>query len=232
MFQARVRSSRRGALLPLPGTSLPHTESSSVVLESHSLPVPLACLDLASSSASMRLLRGMFGPSSRALPYFSGHPENPYTALALPGSVGPFPGTKLSDVDVLDFGLSVGIGLEERLGLGLDCKISRTFAEVEERVNRRMGRLKVELQRREMELERERRDGERLRSEKKEVEERAAYLSRQVRGADMLPCTCVVHTCSDVDALTVFYFYPSGLSCHGDDGAVKKRSARKRQRAE
>lgn len=79
-------------------------------------------------------------------------------------------------------GLSVGIGLEERLGLGLDRKIARTFAEVEERVNRRMGRLKVELQRREAELELERQDGERLKSEKQEVEERAAYLSRQVGG--------------------------------------------------
>lgn len=93
---------------------------------------------------------------------------------------------------ILEFGLSVGIGLEERLGLGLECKISRTFAEVEERVNRRMGRLKVELQRREMELECERRDGQRLRGEKKEVEERAAYLSRQVRGAEMLPYIVVL----------------------------------------
>lgn len=196
-------------------------------LESRSLPpVPLACLDLASSSASMRLLRGMFDPSSHASP--SGHPGNPSTALALPGSVGPFPvlGTKLCDMGVLELGLSVGIGLEERLGLGLDCRISRTFVEVEERVSRRMGRLKVELQRRETELERERRDGERLRSEKKEVEERAAYLSRQVREAR------VVHTCSHVDASLVSYFYPSGLGCHGDDGALKERSARKRQRAE
>ena len=41
----------------------------------------------------------------------------------------------------------------------------------------------MELQRREAELERERRGGERLRTEKQEVEERAAYLSRQVGGA-------------------------------------------------
>ncbi|KAI3375796.1 hypothetical protein L3Q82_003740 [Scortum barcoo] len=83
-----------------------------------------------------------------------------------------------------------GSGLEERLGLGLDHKIARTFAEVEEKVNRRMGRLRAELQRREAELqrreaelERERRDGERLKGEKQEVEERAAYLSRQVSAA-------------------------------------------------
>lgn len=109
----------------------------------------------------MQLLREMFGSSDRAPPT-----EDPSTALALPGS--------------LELELSVGIGLEERLGLGLDCKIARTFAEVEERVNRRVGRLRVALQRREVELEQERWEGERLKSEKKEVEEKAAYLSRQV----------------------------------------------------
>lgn len=95
----------------------------------------------------------------------------------------------------LEFGLSVEIGLEERLGLGLDRKIAQTVAEVEERVNRRTGRLKVELQRREAELELERRDGERLKSEKQEVEEKAAYLSRQVGGAEGLICGlfCVKH---------------------------------------
>lgn len=151
--------------------------------------MPLACLDLASSSASVQLLREIFGPSDRALPSSAGNPEDPSTALAIPGSLEPFPGKKLGEVGVqlgLEFGLSVGIGLEERLGLGLDRKFARTFAEVEERVNRRMGRLKVELQRREAELERERRDGERLKSEKQEVEERAAYLSRQVSEAVML----------------------------------------------
>lgn len=155
-------------------------------MEPHSLPLPLACLDLASSSASVQLLRDMFGPSDRALPASRGHQEDPSTALALPGSLEPFPGKKLGELGVqlgLEFGLSVGIGLEERLGLGLDRKIARTFAEVEERVNRRMGRLRVELQRREAELLRERRDGERLRSEKQEVEERALYLFRQVSEA-------------------------------------------------
>lgn len=120
----------------------------------------------------------MFGPSDRALPSPAGHPEDPSTALALPGSLEPSPGQKL-----LELGLTVGIGLEERLGLGLDRRIARTFAEVEERVNRHMGRLKVELQRREAELERERRGRERLKSEKQEVEERAADLTRQVGGA-------------------------------------------------
>lgn len=80
----------------------------------------------------------------------------------------------------LEFGLSVGIGLEERLGLGLDRKVAQTFAELEDRVNRHISNLRVELQRREAELKQERQDRERLRSEKQEVEERAMYLARQV----------------------------------------------------
>lgn len=161
-------------------------------MEAPGLPLPLACLDLASSAASVRLLKEMFGPSDRALPSSAEHPEDPSTALALPGSLEPYPGQNLGRVGVgvgvgvqlgLEFGLSLGIGLEERLGLGLDRKIARTFAEVEERVNRHVGRLKAELQRREAELERERRGGERLKSEKQEVEERATYLSRQVGAA-------------------------------------------------
>ncbi len=152
-------------------------------MEAHSLSLPLACLDLASSSASIQLLREMFSSSHHALPSSAGDTEAPSTALALPSSVKAFTGKKLGEVGVqlgLELGLSVGIGLEERLGLGLDHKIVRTFAEVEERVNRRIGQLKVELQRREAELELERQDWERLKSEKQEVEERAAYLSRQV----------------------------------------------------
>lgn len=128
----------------------------------------------------------MFRPSDRGLPFSVGHPEGLSTALALPGSLKPFPGLKPGELGALKFGLSVGIGLEERLGLGLNCKISQTFAHVEERVNRRTSRLKAELQRREGELERERRGGERLRSEKQQVEEKAAYLSRQVGGAELL----------------------------------------------
>ncbi|XP_068569164.1 F-box only protein 41-like [Cebidichthys violaceus] len=162
LSQTRVRSSRSGALLPLPGRAVAQIRSSSLGAEAHSLPLPLACLDLASSAASVQLLREMFGSPA-------GRPEEdpPSTALEL------FPG----------LGLSFGVGLEERLGLGLDGKIARTFAEVEERVNRRVGRLKAELQRREAELEQERRGGERLKSEKQEVEERATYLSRQVSAA-------------------------------------------------
>lgn len=181
LSQARVRSARAGALLPLPGPPVSQSQSSSLDMEHQSLPLPLACLDLASSSASTQLLREMFGASDRLLPASTLHSEVSSTALALPGSVDPFPGKNLGEVGV-QLGL-VGIGLEERLGLGLDHKIARTFAEVEERVNRRMGRLKVELQRREMELQRARRDKERLRSEKQEVEEKAAYLSRQVSAA-------------------------------------------------
>ncbi|XP_062301174.1 F-box only protein 41, partial [Scomber scombrus] len=186
LSQTRVRSSRPGTLLPLPGPAVSQNQSSSLDMEPHSLPLPLACLDLASSSASVQLLREMFSPSDRALPTSSGHTEDPSTALALPGSLEPFTGKNLGELGVqlgLEFGLSVGIGLEERLGLGLDRKIARTFAEVEERVTRRVGRLRVELQRRDTELEREKRDGERLRREKQEVEERATFLFRQVSAA-------------------------------------------------
>ncbi|XP_030018211.1 F-box only protein 41-like [Sphaeramia orbicularis] len=177
LSQARVRSSRPGALLPLPGPAVAQTQSSSLGMEPRSLPLPLACLDLASSSASIRLLREMFtttGPSTSA-----GLPADPSTALALPGSLEPFWGKNVE----LELGMAVRIGLEERLGLGLDRKITRTFAEVEERVNQRLSRLKVELQKREAELEQQRLDRERLRGEKQEVEDRAAYLSRQVSAA-------------------------------------------------
>uniref|UniRef100_A0A665U3F2 Si:ch73-290k24.5 n=1 Tax=Echeneis naucrates TaxID=173247 RepID=A0A665U3F2_ECHNA len=156
-----------------------HTYETLLVL-SQVVSVWLACLDLASSSASVRLLREMFGSVDRGPPASTGPPEARSTVLALPGSLGPFPGTDLGEVGVLELGLSVGIGLEERLGLGLDRKIARTFAEVEERVSRRMSRLRATLERREAELERERWVGQRLRSQKLQVEERAAYLSRQV----------------------------------------------------
>ncbi|XP_029283562.1 F-box only protein 41-like [Cottoperca gobio] len=173
LSQARVRSSRSGLLLR--GPTVSQRQSSS--LDAHSL--SLACLDLASSSASVHLLRKMFGP-----PDPTGHSEDLSAALALPGSLEPFLGKKLSEAGVqlgLELGLSLGIGLDERLGL--DRRIARTFAEVEERVNRRVAWLRVELQRREAELERERRGGERLKSEKQEVEERAEHLSRQVSAA-------------------------------------------------
>nr|XP_046236036.1 F-box only protein 41-like isoform X1 [Scatophagus argus]XP_046236039.1 F-box only protein 41-like isoform X1 [Scatophagus argus]XP_046236040.1 F-box only protein 41-like isoform X1 [Scatophagus argus]XP_046236041.1 F-box only protein 41-like isoform X1 [Scatophagus argus]XP_046236042.1 F-box only protein 41-like isoform X1 [Scatophagus argus]XP_046236043.1 F-box only protein 41-like isoform X1 [Scatophagus argus] len=184
LSQARVRSSRPGALLPLPGQAASRTQSRPLAVDTRSL--PLTCLDLASPAASMQLLGDTFSPCHRSVPSSAGRPEEPSTALALPGSLQPHPGKALGDAAVrlgLELGLSVGIGLEERLGLGLDHKIARTFAEVEERVNRRVSRLKAELQRREAELELRRRDEERLRSEKQEVEERAAYLSRQVSAA-------------------------------------------------
>lgn len=95
----------------------------------------------------------------------------------------------------LELSLSMAIGLEEQLGLGLNRKIARTFAEVEEWMNRRMGQLKVELHKREAELELERRGTERLKSEKQEVEERAAYLSRQVSGAVPNGIVALLKTC-------------------------------------
>uniref|UniRef100_A0A1A8GL68 Uncharacterized protein n=2 Tax=Nothobranchius korthausae TaxID=1143690 RepID=A0A1A8GL68_9TELE len=172
LSQTRVRSSRPGALLPLPGPAVSQKECSSLGMDPRSLPLPLACLDLAPSSASIQMIREMFSPPDHlpAVP-----PGDMSTALALPGSLD------------LDLGLPVRIGLEELLGLGLDHKIARTFAEVEERVNRRVGRLKEEVRRKEAELERERLNMERLRSEKKKVEERATYLSNQISAAaDMM----------------------------------------------
>uniref|UniRef100_A0A1A8QS24 Uncharacterized protein n=1 Tax=Nothobranchius pienaari TaxID=704102 RepID=A0A1A8QS24_9TELE len=172
LSQTRVRSSRPGALLPLPGPAVSQKECSSLGMDPRSLPLPLACLDLASSSASIQMIREMFSPPDQlsAVP-----PGDMSTALALPGSLD------------LDLGLPVRIGLEELLGLGLDHKIARAFAEVEERVNRRVGRLKEEVRRKEAELERERLNMERLRSEKQTVEERATYLSNQISAAaDMM----------------------------------------------
>uniref|UniRef100_A0A3P9DRP9 F-box protein 41 n=1 Tax=Maylandia zebra TaxID=106582 RepID=A0A3P9DRP9_9CICH len=163
---SQVTNSRTSSLLPLPSPAVSQSQSTSLDMEHQSLPLPLACLDLASSSASVQLLREMFSASDCPLPSSTVHSEGPSTALALPGSVDLFAGKNLGEVRV-QLGL-VEIGLEERLGLGLDHKIARTFAE---------------LQRREMELQRARRDKERLRSEKQEVEEKAAYLSRQVGGA-------------------------------------------------
>uniref|UniRef100_A0A3P8TKM5 F-box protein 41 n=1 Tax=Amphiprion percula TaxID=161767 RepID=A0A3P8TKM5_AMPPE len=173
MFYCLLTHNEPGALLPLPGPTASQNQSSSLGTEPLGFPLPLACLDLAPSSASVRLLREMFGSWDRR------PPKDPSTALALPGPRDSFPGEQLGEAGV-SLGLPVGIGLEERLGLGLDRRIARTFAEVEERVNRRVGRLRAELQRREAELQQERRDGERLRGEKLEVEEKAAYLSRQV----------------------------------------------------
>ncbi|XP_036072521.1 F-box only protein 41 isoform X3 [Oryzias melastigma] len=185
LSQARVRSSRPAGLLPLPGPAVTQSSGSAPASESSGLPPPLSCLDIASSSASLQLLRQMFSPSDPVL-LPSGGSEEPSSALVPSGSVDQFPAQKLRQVEVclgLDLLPSVRIGLEERLGLGLDHKIARTFAEVEERVNQRVGRLKAELNKREAELEWERRDRERLKSEKKEVEERAAFLSRQISAA-------------------------------------------------
>ncbi|KAM3857460.1 F-box only protein 41-like [Diretmus argenteus] len=196
LSQARVRSSRPGTLLPLPGPPVSQKQDSSLGMETQNLPLPLACLDLASLPSAAQLLREIFGPSDHILTSSggtTGHLEGPSSALALPRSLEPFPGEQVGVQLMLEFGLYpvegllVGVGLEERLGLGLDHRIARTFAEVEDRVNRRMGRLKAELKKREVELERERRDGEQLGREKQEVEERAAYLFRQVSAAvDMM----------------------------------------------
>ncbi|XP_023821885.1 F-box only protein 41 isoform X2 [Oryzias latipes] len=186
LSQARVRSSRPAGLLPLPGPAVTQSSGSTRASEPSSLPPPLTGLDLAPSSASLQLLRQMFGPSDPALLVSVGGSEEPSSALVPSGSVDQFPAQRLRQVEVrlgLDLLPSVRIGLEERLGLGLDRKIARTFAEVEERVNKRVAQLKAELRKREAELKWERRGRERLKSEKKEAEERAAFLSRQISAA-------------------------------------------------
>lgn len=184
LFQARTRGSGPTALLPPPSLAVSEKQSSSRALKAlTAVPLPLTCLDLASSSASTKLLRKMFSSSGEIVPSSVGSLEEPSTALALHSSLASLPGRSLGDAGVqlgLKLGLSVGIGLEERLGLGLDQQIARTIAEVEERVHKYVSQLKAELQRREVELEIERAEGEQLKSEKQKVEDSAAYLSRQV----------------------------------------------------
>ncbi|XP_067118055.1 F-box only protein 41-like [Osmerus mordax] len=174
--RARTSSPRALALLAAPAAQ---RQSSFLGLEQ----LPLACLDLASCSASAQLLRELFikddhlGTSRTAAP--SAGP------LALPTSLARLSGDRLDlgDLGRISLGLEFGRGLclEERLGLGLDQRMARTFAEVEERVEHRVGRLKAELERREEELQTQRRAGERLGQEKREVEQRASLLSRQVQ---------------------------------------------------
>lgn len=134
------------------------TQSSSLGTELLGDPLPLEGRDLASSSAPVQLL-------------FS--PQSGLSALVLP---------KMRLTEAL---LSVDIGLEERLGLGLGlgCKIARTLAEVEERVNLRVNRLKTQLNKKETELRKRHQLEERLRNEKLELDVRVAYLSRQVSAA-------------------------------------------------
>lgn len=113
----------------------------------------------------------------------AGHPVEAATALALPSSLVPLAGKFLSSTGVqlgLRLDLSVDIGLEERLGLGLDRQVASAIAAVEERVNQHLSKLRLELQSKESELQLEKVQGERLKSEKQEVEQRAHYLSRQV----------------------------------------------------
>lgn len=158
LSQARVRSSRARSFLPLSGPTIAQTQSSSLGTELLGDPLPLEGRDLASSSAPVQLL-------------FS--PQSGLSALVLP---------KMRLTEAL---LSVDIGLEERLGLGLGlgCKIARTLAEVEERVNLRVNRLKTQLNKKETELRKRHQLEERLRNEKLELDVRVAYLSRQVSAA-------------------------------------------------
>ncbi|KAJ3584920.1 hypothetical protein NHX12_013643 [Muraenolepis orangiensis] len=189
--EVRARSSTPGFLLPLPGPTVSEGQSSSPGMESPRDPLPLAGLDLASSTASTQRLREMLGtPQGSSL----GVPQDLSRALALPSTTGHTPtafielegplglrrslGLELGCPPVECF--SIGPGLEERLGQRLDRHLARTVAEVEERVTGRVRHLRAELQDREAQLAQERMKGERLGREKEEVEERAAYLARQV----------------------------------------------------
>lgn len=184
LFQLRARSTGPATLLPAPDQAVSKKQSSLQALEAlTAIHLPSSCLDLASSSASIQLVRTMFCPPGGVISSSSGQLAESATALALPSSLGPLAGRSLRNTGVklgLRLDLSVDIGLEERLGLGLDRQIVKTIAAVEERVNQHLSELRLELQRKESELQLERVQGERLKSEKQEVEERAHYLSRQV----------------------------------------------------
>uniref|UniRef100_A0A673WH27 F-box protein 41 n=1 Tax=Salmo trutta TaxID=8032 RepID=A0A673WH27_SALTR len=204
LSQARARSSSPGTLLPLLPRATAQPERPVLGSERERLPFPLACLDLASSSASTQLLIEMLtrrdqessGPGntagSVATSSFTAPPHST-TALVLPGCRGD----NLPDLGLrglgrrwlgpslgLEFGLclderlTLGLGLDERLGV--ERSIAGTFAEVEERVSQHVGCLRAELERREAELEHERRDAARLEKEKEELEDQASHLSRQV----------------------------------------------------
>ncbi|CAB1350562.1 unnamed protein product [Coregonus sp. 'balchen'] len=203
LSQARARSSSPGTLLPLLPNPMAQPEHPVLGPERERLPFPLACLDLASSSsASAQLLiemltrRDQGGGSSgpgRSAGTVDNAPPHSSTALVLPGcrgdslaelglrglghrGLGPSLGLEIGLC--LDESLTLGLGLDERLGV--ERSIARTFAEVEERVAQRVGCLRAELERREAELAHERRDAERLGREKEELEDQASHLSRQV----------------------------------------------------
>lgn len=181
--QVRARSSGPAALLPAPDRAGSQGPGPLQALEAlTALHLPATCLDLASSSASIQLLRKMFRPPGGAISSSAGQWGESPTALALPNSLGPLAGTSLSSAGLqlgLRLDLSLDVGLEERLGLGLNRQIVRAIADVDQRVNQRVSELKLQLQRKESELQLERSQGERLKSEKQEVEDRANYMSRQ-----------------------------------------------------
>uniref|UniRef100_A0A673WFF7 F-box protein 41 n=1 Tax=Salmo trutta TaxID=8032 RepID=A0A673WFF7_SALTR len=169
LSQARARSSSPGTLLPLLPRATAQPERPVLGSERERLPFPLACLDLASSSASTQLLIEMLtrrdqessGPGntagSVATSSFTAPPHST-TALVLPGCRGD---------NLPDLGLR---GLGRRwLGPSLGLEVSQ-----------HVGCLRAELERREAELEHERRDAARLEKEKEELEDQASHLSRQV----------------------------------------------------
>lgn len=129
----------------------------------------LSSLDLASSSASLQLLREALGswtfPEHR--PSVSMHQRHLEPRTKPPSSEDVQPGA------------SIWTGTQETTEPRLDPTIPM------ERTNVQVERLKAELQRMEEELEAQRKSEERLRKEKEEVEERVEHLSRQVGEAWM-----------------------------------------------
>ncbi|KAJ8008586.1 hypothetical protein DPEC_G00106430 [Dallia pectoralis] len=185
LSQARARSSKPGTLVPLLNHMAARPDHPVLGTERDGL--PLDCLDLACSSASAQLLRDMFisrdqGGSSSILGGATPPTGPPHTsmALALPGSLGPVcRANSLAKLDLRGL-VRLGLGLDERLGLGLERWVAKMVAGVEERVGQRMGQMRAELQQQEVELWRERQEAERLGREKRELEKQASHLSLQV----------------------------------------------------
>ncbi|KAL0970548.1 hypothetical protein UPYG_G00243620 [Umbra pygmaea] len=194
LSHARARSSSPGTLVPLLAHAAARPDHPVLGLEQDGRPSQLACLDLACSSASAQLLRDMLISRDRGgvatsleggattqeggATSSTGHPHISM-ALALPGSLGPAcEWSSLAELELRGLGAEVGLG--DRLGLGLERRIARTVAEVEERVAQRVDHLRKELQRREVEIENKRLEAERLGREKADLEEQASHLSWQV----------------------------------------------------
>lgn len=94
----------------------------------------------------------------------------------------------LSPRHIRELVLTVDLGLEERLGLGLDLgsRIVRTLEQVELRVERKLERLKSRLRDQDQLLRDQRSLEQQLRSERQQLEDRTLHLSSQVSAAEEL----------------------------------------------